>query len=116
MNNSDKSCTCSLCAQEFNPADGHTPEQHLAKSLLTVFAEMQMPHKNTVPPENPLPCPRCGVYRMSDKVTRNALSRHSSIYVCDICGVDEACRVYSGEVLPLSDWWIMNEILNKKTK
>lgn len=52
------------------------------------------------------PCPRCGRRTMSDRVTRNALSRYASIYICDECGTDEAIRAFAGQPLPLSEWSI----------
>ena len=52
-----------------------------------------------------LPCPRCGCDVMDrEKVTRNALSRHADVYICDICGIDEAVRSMERDPLPLDEW------------
>ena len=49
-------------------------------------------------------CPRCGG-RMPDPVTHGALSRHASgVYICEMCGMDEALRDGKGNALPLSSW------------
>lgn len=49
-------------------------------------------------------CPRCGG-RMPDPVTRGALSRHADgVYICEMCGTDEAIRDWKGNTLPLSSW------------
>ena len=78
----NKKCACPLCSQEFTPADGYSPTEHLTKGLITVFSEMQLKAEQDISIENPLPCPRCGQYRMLPKVHRNSLNRHEQIYVC----------------------------------
>lgn len=50
------------------------------------------------------PCPRCGHYRMDEKPVRNAISRHADVYICSLCGTDEAIRDMIGDVLPLTEW------------
>ena len=50
------------------------------------------------------PCPRCGYSRMDPKAVRNALSRHANVYICSVCGTDEAIRDMVGDVLPLNQW------------
>jgi len=110
-----KACNCPLCGNNFNPADGVNASEHLAIGVLQVFSEMQTKPELEVYTKNPLPCPRCGKYRMSDKVTRNAISRHAKIYVCDICGTEESVLEYANDVLPLPEWWVVREILNRKT-
>ena len=51
------------------------------------------------------PCPRCGYDRMhTEKPVRNALSRYATVYVCEVCGMDEAMRDMVGEKLPLTEW------------
>lgn len=50
------------------------------------------------------PCPRCGRMAMSEKVTRNALSRRAAVYICDACGTEEALEDMAGEQQPLSRW------------
>lgn len=49
------------------------------------------------------PCPRCG-HEMAVPLVRNALSRHAMVYVCATCGMDEALRDLTGEVLPIKEW------------
>jgi len=93
-----KTCDCPLCGQDFIVADGYSPAEHLTKGLITVFSEMQLKAEQDISIENPLPCPRCGQYRMLPKVHRNSLSRHEQIYVCPICGTDEAVRVHSNKI------------------
>ena len=49
-------------------------------------------------------CPRCGG-RMPDKLAHGALSRHAKgVYICEMCGADEAFRDWKGNTLPLSSW------------
>jgi predicted RNA-binding Zn-ribbon protein involved in translation (DUF1610 family) len=72
-------------------------------NILTAYAEMQS--------KGHYPCPRCGSDTMSDKVTRNALSRRVQIYVCDQCGTQEALEAFRKAEPPISSWWIINKIL-----
>ena len=62
-------------------------------------------------------CPRCGG-RMPDPVTHGALSRHASgVYICEMCGMDEALRDWKGNALPLSSWKLVRSrryMRNKK--
>lgn len=62
-------------------------------------------------------CPRCGG-RMPDPVTHGALSRHADgVYICEMCGMDEALRDWKGNVLPLSSWKLVRSrryMRNKK--
>lgn len=61
------------------------------------------------------PCPRCGYSRMSSKPTRNALSRHASIYICDECGIQEALLAAGGKPpLLLSEWSIITGYLSDR--
>jgi len=69
-----------------------------AKALIEEFAKVQE--------GGFFPCPRCGQYRMKEKLTTNALSRHAKVYICDQCGMDEAIRDMYGKPLPLSEWGI----------
>ena len=50
------------------------------------------------------PCPRCGYNRMEEKAVRNAFSRHADVYICNVCGIDEAVRDMAGQPLPLNQW------------
>jgi predicted RNA-binding Zn-ribbon protein involved in translation (DUF1610 family) len=51
-----------------------------------------------------MPCPRCGQSTMSERVTTNALSRHTDLYVCDECGTVEALLIMMKNPLPMEDW------------
>lgn len=52
-----------------------------------------------------LPCPRCGEKRMNPIAVRNSLSRYAKVYICDVCGMDEAMRDMTGQPqIPLSLW------------
>ena len=105
MDNINK-CKCPICKQNFTPEKGVTPEEHLAKGTLKVFAEMQhFPHVHE------LPCPRCGRMEMREKLVENARSRHFDIHICCDCGTDEALRDYKQNVLPLFAWNSVNSIM-----
>ena len=105
--------SCPICNGTFKPADGLTAEEHLAKGIIAIYKELQdkVEYEDC---SDSFPCPRCSHVRMNAKVARNALSRHADIQICDICGVDEAALVFSGNPLPLSDWWIVKELLGTK--
>ena len=47
-----------------------------------------------------IPCPRCGNYTMKGRITTNALSRRADIYICDLCGMQEAIddMIYQGKI------------------
>lgn len=72
-----------------------------------------------------LPCPRCGKMKVKEKVEENALSRRADIYVCSICGTEEAIEdlQYSGNAEQHSDvykesfvkkWWLIREVLGNE--
>lgn len=61
-----------------------------------------------------MPCPRCGLDTMKDKIHTNAMSRHADIYVCDDCGTAEAMLVFMQNSLPLEDWACFKPALNLK--
>lgn len=69
-----------------------------AKTLIEQFAKKQQ--------DGHFACPRCGMYAMSDKVTRNALSRRADVYICDACGIREALEDAIGSQTPLTEWAI----------
>ena len=74
-----------------------TEEQ--AKALIERFAEKQQ--------GGHFACPRCGRMTMdAESVTRNALSRRSTVYVCDACGTQEALEDMMDSRTPLTDWAI----------
>ncbi len=49
-------------------------------------------------------CPRCGEDRMRTPATHNCLSRHADIYVCEVCGTEEALYDMNGTPLPMEYW------------
>ena len=51
-------------------------------------------------------CMRCG-QKMRYPLAQNALSRALDVYVCPDCGMDEAIRDATGEILPVSEWYIV---------
>ena len=51
-------------------------------------------------------CMRCG-RKMQYPLAQNALSRALDVYVCPDCGMDEAIRDATGEILPMSEWYIV---------
>ena len=52
-------------------------------------------------------CPRCGKMSMdTESVTRNALSRRATVYICDACGTQEAIEDMMGSRDPLTAWAI----------
>ena len=53
-------------------------------------------------------CPRCGEMTMNaESVTRNALSRRATVYVCDACGMQEALEDMADIRTPLTEWAIV---------
>lgn len=85
----------------FNGMKGAEP-----KKIIERFAEIQRGRGSRL-------CPRCGEAAMDEKPTRNALSRHADVYVCDRCGVDEAVRDFAKIPVDLSSWAIVR-IVNGK--
>ena len=52
-------------------------------------------------------CPRGGKMSMdTESVTRNALSRRATVYICDACGTQEAIEDMMGSRDPLTAWAI----------
>lgn len=51
-------------------------------------------------------CMRCGG-QMRECLEDNALSRAMDVYVCPECGTDEGIRDACGDVLPVSEWYIV---------
>lgn len=71
-----------------------------AKLLVERFAEKQQ--------GGYFACPRCGRMTMdAESVTRNALSRRVTVYVCDICGTQEALEDMMDSRTPLTEWAIV---------
>ena len=75
-------------------------EETLARIVINEFSENQQ--------GGHFPCPRCGKMTMdAESVTRNALSRRVTIYICDSCGTEEAIEdMGTLPKLPLSGWSI----------
>ena len=42
----------------------------------------------------------------AESVTRNALSRRATVYICDACGTEEALEDMLGNRMPLVAWAI----------
>lgn len=86
-----------------------------AKTLIERFAEkLQSGH---------FACPRCGKMAMdAESVTRNALSRRATVYICDACGMAEAMEDMMDSRTPLTAWaiiaapknWRMEENYNER--
>ena len=72
--------------------------EEAARLLIERFAEKQQ--------DGHFACPRCGMYTMSNKVTRNAISRRAKIYICDTCGTYEALEDMMDSRTPLISWAI----------
>ena len=51
-----------------------------------------------------MPCPRCGRDAMDAVLLHNALSRHADLYICSVCGMDEALLDMRRSPKPLSEW------------
>lgn len=72
-----------------------------ARTLIELFAEKQQ--------GGHFACPRCGKMAMdAESVTRNALSRRATVYICDACGTAEALEDMAGEQRPLTAWAIVS--------
>lgn len=51
-----------------------------------------------------MPCPRCGRDTMKENIHTNALSRHADVYICDVCGTEEALLKFMHNPLPVMEW------------
>ena len=70
-----------------------------ARALIERFAEKQQGGR--------FACPRCGKMAMdAESVTRNALSRRATVYICDACGMQEALEDMMDSITPLTAWAI----------
>ena len=74
------------------------------KEAKQFIERLKIVQENTKEGEYVLPCPRCGHGRMEARAVKNSLSRHADVYVCNICGMDEAIRDMAGSPLPLNEW------------
>lgn len=71
-----------------------------AKTIIEQFSEKQQ--------SGHFACPRCGKMTMdAESVTRNALSRRISVYICDTCGMQEALEDMMDSVSTLRSWAIV---------
>mgnify|MGYP007134702696 FL=1 len=43
----------------------------------------------------------------AESVTRNALSRRATVYICDACGMQEALEDMMDSITPLTAWAIV---------
>ncbi len=86
-----------------------------AKTLIERFAKKQQ--------DGHFACPRCGKMAMdAESVTRNALSRRATVYICDACGMTEAIEDMMDSRTPLTAWaiiaapknWRMEENYNER--
>lgn len=62
------------------------------------------------------PCPRCGERRMLHRAVHNSLSRYAKVYVCNVCGMDEAMRDMTGQPLPLSQWGMVKAFISEEAE
>ena len=72
-------------------------EEMLARILVAEFSKKQQ--------GGHFACPRCGKMTMdAESVTRNALSRRATVYICDACGMQEALEDMMDSITPLTAW------------
>lgn len=72
-------------------------EETLARVLIAEFSKKQQ--------GGHFACPRCGKMTMdAESVTRNALSRRATVYICDACGMQEALEDMMDSITPLTAW------------
>lgn len=102
----DKKCSCPLCNQAFEPSEGLTAEQHLAKGIIRTYKDMQ---QSSMAFE--LPCPCCGHNRMNPVLEENAISRHCDVYICSECTIKEEMQGYIIDELSITTWYMVNELL-----
>lgn len=83
---------------EIESVDPH--EETLARVLIAEFSKKQR--------DGHFACPRCGKMTMdAESVTRNALSRRATVYICDACGMQEALEDMMDSITPLTAWAIV---------
>ena len=75
-------------------------EETLARVLIAEFSKKQQ--------DGHFACRRCGKMTMdAESVTRNALSRRATVYICDACGMQEALEDMMDSITPLTAWAIV---------
>ena len=83
---------------EIDSIDAH--EETLARVLIAEFSKKQQ--------GGHFACPRCGKMTMdAESVTRNALSRRATVYICDSCVMAEAMEDMANSRTPLTAWAIV---------
>jgi hypothetical protein len=103
--------TCAECGAHLDPGcDCQKERSSLDDStelFLRRYADMQNANAGRA---DLIPCPRCGRYRMKQRLHTNAASRHfKGITVCDGCGRDEAMQDFHGVVLPNEEWAVVQK-------
>lgn len=78
---------------------GFMSYEDFCKEIVKQFGQWQASHH--------YPCPRCGEDAMSENLWRNALSRKGTVCICNQCGTAEAQEAFMGNLLPLSEWAMM---------
>lgn len=77
------------------------------KQTIAIIKHIQM-NQEDLPDNYPiLPCPRCGG-EMERIIAHNALSRRADIYICSICGADEAIMDFKRKEDNVEDWAIFS--------
>ena len=76
--------------------------------FLSRFADLQKDEKLPI-----CRCPRCGLAKMKKPIYTNALSRHADIYVCDLCGIEEALMDMNHTQLPLEEWYLIKLLISE---
>jgi predicted RNA-binding Zn-ribbon protein involved in translation (DUF1610 family) len=83
------------------------PEE--ATGILDRLRLMQVEPNDNLPP---FPCPRCGENGMRPITQQNARSRFANVYICSVCGTDEAMREAAGDPqLPLNEWSMIKSFI-----
>lgn len=85
-----------------NEAVTLTAKEQKAKDLIESLKPLQ---ENTTPNGYVFPCPRCGYGRMATNPVKNALSRRANVYICSVCGMEEAMMDMAKKPpLPFAEW------------
>lgn len=105
--------TCAECGAHLDPGEKcdcqkeHSYLDGSTELFLRRYADMQNTNADRA---DLIPCPRCGRYRMKQRLHTNAVSRHfKGITVCDGCGRDEAMQDFHGVILPNDEWAVVQK-------
>lgn len=79
--------------------------------LIEIFDKAETEQKENWSPI----CPRCGNFQMRHIPAENSFSRYMDIYICSVCGTDEALRDATKKPIRLSEWSIVRKALEGKT-